>query len=536
MKKVTYFIIAIFVLGLFSSCDDRLDVSNPNDQSSGDFWKTEDEIAEGVIGIYNRLLTDGAYGRMLPSLSDVRGDDVWSESPWTVYPLTGDFTIWSSYDVLTWLWREYYIMIYRSNLMLEKAAEVDFENAEHGERLVGQALFLRAFSNYHLTENFEQVPLILEVQRNADTYYPKTTSRDSILDQIEIDLMDAMDLLPDSYTTVSGPDEGQLGRATWGSAAGLLAKVYAIRSKWTEAEGVLLDIINSNLYDLVDDYGDNFTYDNENNIESLFEIQFGNYGTEDNWWSLSTANWRQAHALGFNYGLVEFGAWGDMKPTQWLYDQYKIERTGSGQLDPRLYWTLVSDEPEYDSYGGGITNSVFGASPFTDGTYPKLNGDSIFIAKYTYARIPGHTAEQDGQMMNNIINYRFMRYAEIILLYAEALCEQSRNAEAVPYINLIRERADLTLLSAGTMSDVEIWDELMHQRVLELSIEGIRHIDIKRWGMFYDTEKLAELQMHDDEFETWTPGHEYLPIPSSEMDQNPNLDGNSANESEAAEE
>jgi hypothetical protein len=427
-------------------------------------------------------------------------------------------------------------MIYRANLVIEKATDFEWDNPDHGNRLVGQALFLRAFTYYHLTENYQQVPLILEVQRNTDSYYPKTTSRDSILDQIEIDLEEAMQLLPESYKTVTGPDKNQLGRATWGSAAGLLARVYMIRDKWDETEVLLSDIIGSGVYDLVDNYGDNFTYDNENNIESVFEIQFGDFGATENWWSLSVADWKQAHALGFNYGLIEFGAWGDLKPTHWLYEQFTQERCTDGSLDPRLYWTLVSNEPEYDSYGDYRTNSVFGESPYTDGTYPKLNGDSIFLAKYTYARIPGHTAEQDGVRMGNVINYRFMRYADILLLYAETLCELGRHNEAVPYINQIRERADLSTLVAGTMTDQEIWDELMHQRVLELAVEGVRHYDIKRWGWFYDADKLAELVTHDEEFTTWTQGHEYLPIPTSEMDVNPYLSGNSANDSESAEE
>jgi len=535
MKKLKYLLVAIISLGMLFSCEDQLDVSNPNRQSSGDFWETEEQIAEGIIGIYNRLLTDGAYGRMTPSLLDLRGDDTWSESPWTVYPLTGDFTIFSAYDVLEWLWREYYIMVYRANLMLEKAADVEFENEAHGDRLVGQALFLRAFTYYHLTENYETVPLIIETQDNADEYYPASTSRDSILDQIEADLLAAAPLLPDSYSTVTGPDRGQLGRATSGAAHGLLAKVYMIREKWSDAEPVLRDIITNGPYALVDNYGDNFTYDNENNSESVFEIQFGDFGTDENWWSLSTANWRQGHALGFNYGLTEFGAWGDVKPTQWLYDQYKIERTEDGLLDPRLYWTLISYEPEYDTYTDGRSNLIFGESPYTDGTYPRMNGDSIFIAKYTYARIPGHTAEQDGLRLGNVINYRFMRYAEILLLYAETLCELDRHDEALPYINQIRNRAGLSTITAGSLTDAEIFEELHHQRVLELAVEGVRHIDIKRWGWFYDNDKLNELATHDDEFETWSAGHEYLPIPSGEMDTNPNLSGNAANASEAAE-
>lgn len=535
MKKLSYILIIIFTVSWLSSCDNMLDVKNPNRQSSADFWKTEDDLAEGVIAIYSRMLTDGAFGRMTQSLNDVRSDGVWSESPWTIYPLTGDFTVNNDYDVLTWLWREFYIMVYRSNLVLEKSEAIEFDNTDHGNRLVGQALFLRAFTYYNLTENYQQVPLILSVQQNASEYYPTSTSRDSILDQIEIDLKEAMSLLPKSYKNVTGPDKGQLGRATWGSAAGLLGKVYMIRKKYNEAAQVLKQIIDSGEYELVDNYGDNFTFDNENNKESIFEIQFGNFGTDENWVGLSTANWIQGHALGYNYGLIEFGAWGDMKPTHWLYEEFKKERCVDNKLDPRLYWTLVSYEPEYDTYGDYRTNTVFGASPYTDGRYPKLNGDSIFIAKYTYSRLPGHTAEQDGVRLGNVINYRFMRYAEVLLLYAEAMLEQGQSSTALDYINMIRERVDLKTLDAGTMNDQQIMDELIHQRTIEFGVEGIRYYDIKRWGWLYNSEKLSELVSHDDEFKTWTQGHEYLPIPTSEMDTNPNLSGNSANASTSAE-
>lgn len=535
MNKIKYILITLIGIGLLGSCDDKLDVENPNAQDSSGFWKTESEISEGVTAIYNRLLTDGCYARMTPSLNDVRGDDVWSESPWTIYPLTGDFTVFSEYDVLSWMWREWFIMVYRANLVLDKANGVSFTDESYKNRLVGQALFLRAFAYYNLTESYEQVPLSTQVQDNADEYYPETNSRDEILAQIVEDLTTALDMLPESYDDVNGVDAGQTGRATWGAAAGLLARVYMIQERWPEAENLLSEIIKLDIYELVPDYSDNFTYSNENNIESLFEVQFGNFGTADNWWSLSTSDWRQAHCIGYNYGLTEFTAWGDLKPTHWLYEQFKKERTADGLLDPRLYSTLVSYEAEYDTYTDGRTNEIFGVNPYTDNgandpkLYPKINGDSIFIAKYTYSRIPGHSQESDGVMLNSIINYRVIRYAEILLNYAEVLCMQGQYGDALPFINQIRERANLSTVPAGSLSDEQIWDELMHQRVLELSIEGIRHFDIKRWGWFYKADKLEELKSHDDEFETWVNGKEYLPIPSSEMDLNPNLSGNSNN-------
>lgn len=528
MNKLLYSLIITVSLGFLSSCDDNLNVTNPNAQNSDGFWQTESEVAEGVIAIYNRLITDGCYARMTPSLLDLRGDDTYSTSPWTIYPLSGNFTVMADYDVLLWPWREYYIMVRRANLVLEKSVDVEFTDENYKNSLLGQTYFLRAFAYYQLTEMYESVPLILEVQSDPADYNPSAATREEILAQIETDLTKAVDMLPATQT--------EKGRVTSGSAAALLARVYMLQQNWVDAEKALSSIITSGQYSLVDNYGDNFTYANENNSESLFEVQFGNFGTAANWAGLSVSDWRQGNAIGNNYGMSEFTAWGDIRPTQWLYDQFKLERTEDGLLDPRLYYTLVSYEEEYDTYTDGRSNTVFGKNPYTDGgeadpqLYPRWVdgqrlGDSIFIAKWTHARIPGHTMESNGIDLGSTINIRIIRYAEVLLNYAETLCMRDRHTEAVAYINEIRRRAGLSDFTS-TNND-EIWAELMHQRVLELSIEGIRGYDIRRWGWFENN--LEELKSHDYEFNTWVKGKEFFPIPSYEMDVNQNLEGNSNN-------
>ncbi len=526
MNKLKYIILFLLAVNFLTSCDDKLEVTNPNTATTAEFWKTEDHVAEGVIATYNRLLTDGCFCRMVPSLTDVRGDDVWSQSPWTIYPLSGDFTVLSNYDVVEWPWREWYIMIARANLVLFHGKDIEYSSPEYKNRLLGQAYFLRALTYYYLTEMYEKVPLILEVPENGN-YYPKTSTRDEIIEAIISDLKLAQDMLPKSYDAINGPDKSQKGRATWGAATGLLAKAYLMKSNFESAKVELEKIVTSNQYSLVSNYGDNFTYENENNSESLFEVQFGNFGTAENWWSYSTSDWKQGNALGFNYGLTLFGAWGDLKPTKWLYEQFKKEATVDGTLDPRLYWTLVSYEEEYNTATDGRSNQIFGKDL---GSYAALK-NSPTIAKYTYARIPGHTAESEGNRLGSTINYRVLRYADILLLYAEVLNETGKTAEAYAPLKLVRDRAKLANLSETrpNMTQAEMRDEIVHQRVLELSIESIRSFDIKRWGWYYDSNKLAELATHDDEFVTWKAGHEYFPVPSGEMDNNPNLEPNSAN-------
>jgi len=385
---------------------------------------------------------------------------------------------------------------------------------------------------YELAQSYQVCPLVLTKPLDQSEYFPNTAPEDSIWAAIESDLLKAQSMLPQSYDNVSGPDQRQRGRATWGAATGLLGKLYMIKGEYDKAATEFKQIMDANIYQLVSNYGDNFNLSSENNSESLFEIQFGNFGVTANWVEPSVSSWTQGSALNYPYGLTQYGAWGDFHPTQWLYSEFKKERCKDGALDPRLYWTIVSYEKEYDNYTDGRSNVIFNERPYSINKLDSTN-NAIYIAKYTYARIPGHTLEGDGRTApNSEINYQFMRYAEILLLYAEALNElNGPTADVYRYIQMVRDRANLPDLAttAPGMSQDQMRDQISHERALEFGIENIRFFDIMRWKWLYDSSKLAMLRSHDAEFNTWVKGHEYLPIPQGELDTNPNLSGNSAN-------
>ncbi len=544
MNKLKYILFTFIIVGLLSACEDKLNVENPNAQDSSSFWKTEDDIAEGVIAIYTKFLNDGSFMRGGAMLLDVRGDDVYGESPDLLWNNSGQFI--DSFEGTSWPWRDYYMMIYRANLVLEKAEGVTFEDPAYKNRLLGQAYFLRGLAYYYITEYYCDAPLVLSVAANSDEYYPEQSTRAQIIAQVKTDLLTAMDMLPESYDNVTGADKGQTGRATWGAAAAFLARTYMMNYEWDNAETLLNTVIGKGIYSLVADYGDNFTEANENNAESVFEVQFGNFGTAANWVSESTTEWIQGSALPMGYGLntdyagVGYGGWSDAGCTRWIYDEYKKERCEDGTLDPRLYWSIVSIEDEYDTYTDGRSNIIYGDTlnlytntalrkeviSGTDTTYV----DTFAIAKYTHARVPGWTEKEDAASLTSSgINYRVVRYAEILLNYAECLIVGGEHATAMTYVNMIRERAGLSILDAGTMTDDEIEIEYHHQRALELAIESIRGNDIRRWGWFYDIDKMEMLMARDFEFETWTQGYEYYQIWTSELAANPNLTGNSHN-------
>jgi hypothetical protein len=331
-------------------------------------------------------------------------------------------------------------------------------------------------------------------------------------------------MLPISYNDVTGPDKGQIGRATKGAATGLLGKAYLYRKQWQKAADEFSLLINGpdlNIYSLVSNYRDNFTTLNENNSESLFEVQFATTdqvgGSVANWFQEPTANEKQITAEAANYSHL---GWTDFLPTQWLYNEYKIEKTKDNKTDPRLIATIASYEPaDQDTmyYGTGWLTRNYDVN-------------AMYIRKYTNDGTPGYTTELAGDPISGI-NFRVLRYADILLMYAEALNELNRTNEAYPYIQQVRNRANLPDLATTKpgLTQVQMRDQISHERVLEFAIEGTRAEDLIRWGWFYDATKLAELKSHDAEFNTWTSGREYLPIPQNELDINKNLSRNSAN-------
>lgn len=532
MNAKNILISLLIVVFIMTSCDDKLELNDPNSLTTAEYWKTEEHMAEAVIGVYQTSFYITAFS-LFPGFTDGRADDVFGDSGWVLYPKITNFTVQPGGMGIGNIWSIYYQGIFRANQVLDKIDDIEFADQDYKNRLKGQALFWRGYCYFHLVFNFDKVPLILTLPQAKEDYYPSQSSAEEVYAQVEADLTTAASLLPKSYEQVEGPDAGQKGRVTWGSATGMLAKVLMQQNKIAEAKPKLKEIIDSKQYALVDNYFDNFTYSNENNEESLFELQFGILGTAEGGMGAPQADWRQANGINYNYGISNFTAYEDFEATEWFYNEFYKERTVNGRIDPRCYFTLVHNEPEYDTelYDDdpwGRRNKVFGVNPWTD--IENFNASKYYIAKYTYARIPDHSLEGDGVRGNSKINYRVLRYADILLLYAECINEtEGATPACYNYIQEVRDRVnlpDLATVKPG-MSQEEMREQIYHERALELGVEANRWLDIRRWGWLDDPSMVEELKARDPhDYTTYVGGKEYYPIPQSEMDVNPNLEPN----------
>ncbi len=519
MKKICYLFAGLCLVS--TGCDKKVNLTNPNKLTTADYWKTKEQAYAGSTAMYNALTVDGSYMRSFPGLTDSRGDDFKGDSPWLDLVLTGQFIIPSTSDPVFWIWREFYLVVNRANQVLHYVSAYDESvlPAAEKQRILGQAYFLRGLAYYNLATSFKAVPVITDVIADQSDYFAPTATEEVLWNQIFSDFAAAEAALPVSYDGVTGLDQGQKGRATKGAAAGMLGKSYLYRKDYAKAALQFEKFISGPLngvYSLMPDYRDNFRDVNENNAESLFEVQFTEGGGSDiNWCCDPVGTWKQVQAISVTYGM-EGAGFSDYLPTRWIYDEYKQEQTVAGKSDPRLLVTIASYEPADNS------TQAYGRAWFNPTT-------SIYPRKYTNDGV-GNGKTFEGAAESGI-NYRILRYADILLMYGEVLNELGRTAEAYPFIQQVRTRANLPNLATvkPNMTQTQMRDQLAHERALEFAIEGQRINDLIRWGWFADASKLALLKSHDADFNTYTPGNEYLPIPQRELDLNKNLSPNSAN-------
>ena len=567
MKGLTIILTMLALIVGLSACNDKLDVVNPNSQTTYDFGNTESDLQEAIIACYNRIRLEGTFARVGYTLDAVRGDEVWNASQqW--YLEYDNLNATANDDIGNlWPYRDNYHVVNRTNFVLSKVDGVNMSQDAYDE-IKGQALFLRSLAYYELATYYQTVPLITDYSsyENINTLYASNATQDEIFDQIEKDLKTAMEILP---SRDKGGDWAK-GRATCGSAAGYLARVLMFRHKYAEAYTVLKDIIAGKYgnYHLMADYGDNFregaAY--ENNAESLFEVQymdFGTGGTDEEWTPVNiSSEATQGNAVESNYASQEFGSWGDLAGSPWLYNLFKKEKCTDGRLDPRLYWTLVTYEDEYNSDTGVKTAAYPNGDPRNNTVYqtditktPVANTaqGGISIAKWTYARTNITNSVTTG--LHNGINLRLMRYSDVLLRAAE--CENEINGPtqtAIDYINQVRERVALPDLQLANFPTADaLFEQIANvERPKEFGCENGRGIDLLRWGFFYNAGRMNQLIQHGyykldgtantDEltaetasassYQYYSKGHEYFPIAQSSLDANPNLEGNSANKNE----
>lgn len=501
MKNILSALSLVTVLGL-TSCDRSLTIVNPNQVTTESFWKTSDDALAGVNSVYSTMHR-GGISRWMPFYYIIRSDEGRSQSPATDIVnnmdqfLITDYNYGNAYGV----WNDNYIGINRANQVINYLPAIQMDETLK-QRYIGEAKFLRAMYYFHLVTLWGNVPLVLQVSVVGDR--PSSATSAQVWAQIEKDLTEAAPVLPTTYASA------ELGRATRGAAYALLARSYMQQRKYTESLTPLqwlADGEGKGIYALTANYRDNFLISTENNRESIFEWQFQINPAETTDDDTETPNQNYGTSLAQFFGPPSIG-WSDGEANRWPTREF-YEPTTTGTRDPRLEASFLFDSTNVK---GPDSTLIYGQT-FTQ-RYGRDN-KRVWFRKFQN----DHWKNEEGYRSPN--NWRYIRYADVLLMYAEALNATGKTTQAYAYVDQVRRRAGLPTLTAARpgLTQDQFLAQLKHERVTELSGEGHRWNDLARWG-----DLGPQLASRDPAFSTFVKGKsELLPIPQLDRDLNPNL-------------
>lgn len=534
MKKFIHYIILVVFVSLMSCSKDLLDVTNPNLPTKDTFWKTTDDLQLALTATYSQFTRPGNWGRWIYFRYDLTSDEGFSNTPWTELKNWTNFT-YTNYNFIqggSLIYKSHYKQIFEANQILTYGDSVKTTSDADlllKKQIQAQAKFIRAFDYFNLVIMFGNAEIVLKPSEPGDVYLMGTS--DELYQIIIKDLTEAATDLPEEWKTVNK------GRITKGAAYALLGKVYMQMHEWQKAKDAfnwLVEGAGSKYYGLMDKYTDNFSHLTENNKESVFEIQFSdanetptdmNNGTmlDDDISAMNVGNTRSQFL-----GLKGKG-WCDGQPRSWLVAEYKKEPTLTNAVngtffDDRLKSSMVY--PEFFKDYPGITLYMASVKKWNAAW-----GKDCFFRKYT-----DESFKKDVDYYSPI-NYRVIRYADVLLCYAECLAQLNDVSAAANYVDKVRNRPSTNLPKLSQSKIPEIADcvtskekflkRLQMERSLELSFESVRWIDLKRWGLLDTQEGLDELILRDPDFKNFIiDKNQVMPLPQIEVDNNPNLHQN----------
>ena len=495
LKIYSFTIAASLLIGF--ACNKKVIDIAPVNPSEADYFRSESEFDRTVLGVYASLtpLFNHNGGNHMAPLYYLPGDDV---------TLTNEdafehfVTLNSGNGVTNAFYQNIYRMIGRANLVLEKIAAESgvYTNAALKGNHKGEALFLRAWGFYNLWVYFGKAPVVKERITAVANLYPAESKGTALLDQAITDLTEAASILPSTWAAA------QRGRVTVNAANGMLGKVLVFRgtvnktiADFTAAIAAFNKISGVSL---VANFGDNFDVNKENNAESLFEFQASTAGGDNVWLP------------------NEFdGAIGTMS-SYWGYFYQGNTRSNNNRnyiATNKLIGAITAADPRY----------TYTINPASTSTRQ--------LVKWSRNDLTGG----NGQSSAN--NPRILRYADVLLLKAEAMLQSNGStSEAIGLVNQIRTRARNMMAGNLTPADypttetnkTTIMGWIMNERFIELAAEGHRWPDLRRWHIagvitlnnaFFDATNTAVLGFDPNK-------HIVFPIPLTELDRNPNVTQN----------
>lgn len=478
-----------------SSCEkDLLDKVNPNQPSTQQFWKTQDDAVKSVTAAYGALQLPGTYSRWYWFATDLRSDEGYSSSPWTdLANFTRFIQLDYNFEPSESIWTDHYRGVYRTNQIITNVPTITTMDEGMRTRLLAETRFLRALYYFNLTSLYGNVPMILEP--SAPTTRAQQGTIESNYAQVLADLAIAEAGLPTEYT---GAD---IGRATKGAAQALMGKTYMQQRNWADASAQFTKVISSGKYSLAPNYLDNFTMASENNRESIFEVQFSDALQGDN---QDAPGGSEGNNRAQFFGPRGIG-WSDGQPRRWVFEEF-TDKTTTGAVDPRRDITVFNS-----------TMTIYGKT-YAERDFKDAN--ELFWRKYQNDRT------RDFENYHSGVNIRVIRYADVLLMQAEALNQQGQSSAAIPLINQVRGRVGLTSLT-GSFSQAQMKTQILHERATELAGEGIRFFDLTRSGLLDTQAGVSQVASRDPDFLNFVPGKSaLLPLPRTDLDIDKSLTQN----------
>lgn len=520
MKKTTFILIAIITL---TSCNRQLDKSPYGVVSSDNFYETADDADKAVTAAYTSFeFLDGQNTWNIQAgytpMGDVTGPDVQAHPDIVVYYQVQQCIISPSSDQILMLYQRCYKALLLANEAIEKIPAIDMDEALKS-RYMGELYFIRGFWLFRLGYMFGTAPVVTkplaltelnipnsarEVQSDqGQTVNSYTVTKSDLFDQAEADFKMALE------QQIADRNTGDLaGRADKGAVQAYLAQIYLYEHRWSDAKLLLEDIMSYG-YALLPDYNNLFDGAHDNNSESVFEVQYTALNQK------GTGNFATVLNAPNGEGYVAGGGWGWTRPTLDIVREYE-------QGDPRLPASVF--RKNQDDFNGQV---------FLD----KVNGTGYGIRKWCIGNPPNNNGVTvDQSSWYNSANYTLVRYAEVLLWYAEVMNELGDRETAATYINKVRARtatttdpntvhkSDIKALSpiSSSLTYEQMFWAIVHERRVELAFEGKFGWDLRRWGIA--SKYLSDASRWQNEV---TPGYfkykngkdEIFSLPQSEIDR-----------------
>ncbi len=507
MKNIVKRAIILTVLtGISFSCtEDYLDLENQNKITEESYYDNEESAFQAIVSCYDVMKANGLYGLQMQWVYySIDGfsffeDDVWNDLSFS----TEDGHISSVFDHL-------YRGMYRCNVALNKIPEIEMDSAKK-KRFIAEAKFFRGFYSFHLGFMFG-TPTMINKPIEPDEQKGYTNSEPGeLFDTAIANFKAAAEGLP---LTATG---SEAGRVTQGAANAMAGKVYLWKGEWDSAAIYLEKVINSNVYSLVtpnkDDsldyfsaYLSNFTaesfngYGGENNEESVLEVQ---NTFDEQYWNKHLPGYGCDGSLLTRYFGFVTGSYQNFAPLNEVADLFETPGPAGMAADPRMYATLMMPGDTTEFRQEYVNSQHNGEYPVWDG-FPK----NTFSGDYGCRKYYFPVWYDDG-LTNDPNNWRIIRYADVLLMCAEAKYRIGESAQALSYLNEIRDRVGMTELTTISKEDI------IHERMVEFMFELNPVIHLIRWST-QEGSWVPDMREYIEDFVIGK--HELFPIPQYEID------------------